>query len=159
MSIPISEGFLFTNPVPPQQWERKLVSGITYADWASTAEIDTFFATTTGLSPTYKYNKYFWIAGNLYFHDGTTYVFVGGGNVPLGSVQGFNYTIPSSGLMIINFTDMIGKEFLTITMKTTTYNQGNGITLGQSPNEPGDLDCTAVGGFADAGSIITILYK
>jgi len=153
MAITLSEGILYTNPVPPQQWERKLVSGVTYADWGSTGEIDVFFAATPELDSTFKYNKYFWITGQLWFHNGTDYIEVAPG-ATVNTLQSIDYELITSGAYIVNI-GVTDATFVMMQQLTQAYNTGNGITLSAS----GDLDATSIGGFADAGTIITVFFK
>lgn len=157
MSIPLSEGILYTNPVPAQQWSRKLQSGITYVDWDSTTEVDTFFANTTGLSPTYKLNKYFWIAGNLYQYTQDGYRLVGD--------DVSNPGVKSDVFNVLDFTNtidtgLINKELIMTFIGGTTPPVGaqvyDAITI--TMDADGVLDGTLIGGFYSDNNV-TILYK
>lgn len=73
MSIIRSDNFFFTNPKPPQDYERRF-NGTTYVDWTSTTELN------AALDISFRKNKYFWIGG-IYYEcddDGTTYRAIGG---------------------------------------------------------------------------------
>jgi hypothetical protein len=65
------------HPKPVQEYERKLVSGSTYTDWASTSELETTLD-GAGYVQSLRTNKYFWIGGIYYFYDGSTYIPIGG---------------------------------------------------------------------------------
>lgn len=82
MSIIRSDNFFFTNPKPPQEYERRY-TGSTYVDWADTTELN------AALDVQFRKNKYFWIAGVYYEcdDDGVTYRAIGGPTAPVPNLQ------------------------------------------------------------------------
>jgi len=152
MAITVSEGILYANPVPAQQWQRKLVSGITYADWSSFIELETFFTSTTGLDGSFMVNKYFWVAGYFYFFDGVSYLPVTSAP-PANGVQGIPYRITVTGPSV-TIPELEGMRLLTTLYANITYDTDS-ISL--DPNT-GVLDGSLVGGF-EAGFLLTIMYQ
>jgi hypothetical protein len=157
MAIPISEGFLYTNPVPAQQWLRKLQSGVTYVDWSNTAEVDTFFATTTGLDPSYKLNKYFWIAGNLYQYTQAGYRLVGE-DISDPGIKSMVFQVESDGNIID--TGLIDKVLVQVFIGSTTPPAASQVydAVTVTMDSAGLLDGSLIGGFY-TGNNVTILYK
>lgn len=108
MSISLSDNILYKSPKPPQEYERKLLTPpATYTDWASTAEIDAFFATPP-LTPTWKNNKYFWVAGSLMYYTGSAWIGVAGGGTVTGAESGVHLdgTVVRLGGELLEATDI-----------------------------------------------------
>ncbi len=155
--IPLSEGILYTNPVPAQQWSRKLVSGITYVDWASFQEVIDFFTDTTGLDVSYMLNKYFWVAGTLWQFTQAGWRIVGE-DVSSPGIKSMVFEVVSDGNTInTGLTDkMLVMTFIGSIMPPTAAQVYDVVTI--TMDSGGVLDASLIGGFW-TGNNVTILYK
>ncbi len=157
MSIPLSEGILYTNPVPAQQWLRKLQSGVTYVDWDSFQEVIDFFTNTPGLSVTYMLNKFFWVAGNLYYYTQDGFILIGN-DVVNPSVKSAVFEVVSDGNVIS--TGLVNKTLIMTFIGSITPATNAQVydTFSITMDSAGELDGSQIGGFW-TGNNVTILYK
>lgn len=149
MSIVRSDNFFFTNPKPPQAYERKQV-GDTYVDWSSTAEVN------AALDISFRKNKYFWINAVYYEcdDDGTTYRSIGGPAIASSSFVKVPIVTTASTITI---PEIDGRDIGMVVMDGIIYQDfvDNGNMIGAS----GDvLDMTNAGG-CNAGGYIIVFFS